>query len=149
MKLHYEFMKTKGPVAIYGLSRSGKGYARDVLTALRASSPSAAVYAVHPSAKADELQGAMAVRSAKEMKPQPALAVIVLKPEEARKALEDAADAGAQKAWLVMNACSAANKKYAESRGMQVVGGCPILFTDKPESIHGFHRAIAKLFGKV
>jgi predicted CoA-binding protein len=134
-------MKTEGPVAIYGLSRSGKGYARDVLTALRTSSPGAAIYAVHPSAKA--------VRSAKEIQPQPALAVIVLKPEDARKALEDAAGAGARKVWLVMNACSLANKKYAESQGMQVVGGCPILFSDKPESIHGFHRAIAKLFGKV
>jgi predicted CoA-binding protein len=149
VKLHYEFMKTEGPVAIYGLSRSGKGYARDVLTALRTSSPGAAIYAVHPSAKADELHGALAVRSAKEIQPQPALAVIVLKPEDARKALEDAAGAGARKVWLVMNACSLANKKYAESQGMQVVGGCPILFSDKPESIHGFHRAIAKLFGKV
>jgi predicted CoA-binding protein len=146
--LQYDFLKTKGPVALYGLSRTRKGYAREVLSALRVSSPTAEIFAVHPSARNGDLHGVALVRSAQEIE-EPELAVIVLKPEDARKALEDAANAGAQKVWLVMNAASKENQEYAAKRGMQVVGGCPMLFVDDPVFPHSVHRAIAKLFGKV
>ncbi len=146
--LQHDLLKTKGPVALYGLSRTHKGYARDVLSALRVSSPTAEIFAVHPSAWSGSLHGVISVRSAKEID-GPELAVIVLKPENARKALEDAADAGAQKVWLVMNAASKENQEYAAKRGMQVVSGCPMLFVDDPVFPHSIHRAIAKLFGKV
>jgi predicted CoA-binding protein len=147
--LQYDFLKTNGPVALYGLSRSGKGFARDILSALRMNSPSAVIFAIHPSASDNDLHGVQAVRSAKDFPQQPDLAVIVLKPGDARKALEDAADAGANKVWLVMNANSKENCEYAVSRGMQVVGGCPMLFVDRQSFPHNVHRSIAKLLGKV
>jgi predicted CoA-binding protein len=146
--LQYDFLKTTGPVALYGLSRTRNGFAREVLSALRATSPTAEIFAVHPSARNANLHGVASVRSAQDIE-EPELAVIVLKPEDARKALEDAANAGAQKVWLVMNAASKENQEYAEKRGMQVVGGCPMLFVDDPVFPHSIHRAIAKLFGKI
>lgn len=146
--LQYDFLKTTGPVALYGLSRTRNGYAREVLSALRATSPTAEIFAVHPSARNANLHGVPSVRSAQDIE-EPELAVIMLKPGETRRALLDAAGAGAKKAWLVTNAGHGEIQKYADTLGMQVVGGYPLDFTDEPALPFRIHRALTKLLWKV
>jgi predicted CoA-binding protein len=142
-----QFIDQARHVAFYGLSGSGKGYAYDVLNALRSAKPNLHISPVHPSATA--LAGLPAAPRAERLSPPPDCAVIVLKPGDATTALEDAARAGVKTAWLVQNAASPANMDRARGLGLDTVQGCPILFTEGQSFPHNFHRALAKLFGKV
>lgn len=149
MALQYDYLNNNGTVAFLGLSRSGKGYGWDVLNSVRSYTPITKIIAVHPCATRDEMKGLETVHLAEQIKPTPGLAIVVLKPKDAYNAIEGLAAAGIKKVWLVMAACSKDNREYAEKQGMEVVGGCPILFVEEPAFPHSFHRALAKLFGKI
>jgi predicted CoA-binding protein len=147
MTKQQQFIDQTRHVAFYGLSASGKGYAYDVLKALQAARPGLRVSPVHPSAAT--LAGLSAAQRAEQFDTPPDSAVIVLKPGDASTALTDAARAGVKAVWLVMNAASPANLERARSLGLDTVQGCPILFVEGQSFPHNFHRALAKLFGKV
>ncbi len=134
-------------LAFYGLSGSGKGYAYDVLKAVQYARPNLRVTPIHPSATA--LGGLKALASAARINPPPDCAMIVLKPEDAAVALQDAAAAGARAVWLVQNAASCANLAQAQALGLRAVGGCPVLFTPGQPFPHNFHRALAQMFGRL
>jgi acetate---CoA ligase (ADP-forming) len=147
MTRQQQFFDQARHVAFYGLSGSGKGYAYDVLKALQSARPGLRVSPVHPSATA--LAGLPAAHNAGRLNPAPDSAVIVLKPEDAAAALDDATHAGIKSVWLVQNAASRTNVERATGLGLDVVQGCPVLFTEGQSFPHNFHRALAKLFGKV
>jgi predicted CoA-binding protein len=143
------FLESAEPIAFYGLSRKGKGFAYDVLKAVRESQPDTPATAVHPSA--DDLPAANlpVARSAKDLSPPAGRAIVVLASKDAGAALEDAAAAGVKRVWLVMEACSKENRVRAKSLGVEVVDGCPLLFIPDQAFPHNFHRWLAKLFGKL
>lgn len=143
------FLESSGPLAFYGLSRKGKGFAYEVLNAVRNHQPELPITAIHPEAPELPLSNIRVVQSAAKVDPLPARAMVVLKAKDARQALEDAAEAGVKEVWLVMDACSKANRDLAQDKGIEVIDGCPLLFVPKPSFPHNIHRAIAKLFGKV
>jgi len=144
-----KFLNSTEPLAFYGLSRKGKGFAYDVLKAVRGFQPNASITALHPTA--DELPAANlpVARSAKDISPPPARAIAVLASKDAGTALTDAAAAGIKLVWLVMNACSKENRELARNLGMEVVDGCPMLFMPGQAFPHNFHRWLAKLFRKI
>ena len=143
------FLASSDPLAFYGLSRKGKGFAYEVLNAVRNHQPELSITAIHPDATELPSSNLRVVRSAANVDPLPTRAVVVLKAKDAQRALEDAAKAGIKEVWLVMDACSKANRDLAQDKGIEVVEGCPLLFVPKPSFPHNIHRAIAKLFGKV
>ncbi len=149
MALQHEYLHSNVTVAFIGLSRSGKGYGWDILNSIRQYSPITKIIAVHPCATSEEMKGLETVRLADEIKPPPDFAIVVLKPKDAYNAIGELATAGIKKVWLVMGACSKDNREYAEKQGMEVVGGCPILFVEGPGFPHNIHRALAKIFGKI
>lgn len=141
------FLQQAKHVVFYGLKRSGKGFAFDVLRGLRTHSPSLQITAVHlHTTKVDALPAAL---SAQEITPKPDSAVVVLSASNARSAIEDAARAGVQRVWLTMNAGTKDNLTYSTQLGMEAVGGCPLLFIPDAGFPHNVHRWLAKLFGKV
>jgi len=134
-------------LAFYGLKRDGQGFAHDVLKGVRQHRPDLQITPVHPAA--DDIGGMAVVGTAKAILPRPDSAMIVLNKYKASEALEDAAGAEIRRIWLVMNACSRENVAYARSLGLQVLGGCPLLFVPDAGFPHNVHRWLAKLFGKL
>lgn len=147
MTQQQQFIDQAQHIAFYGLSGSGKGYAYDVLKGLQSARPNLRISPVHPSATA--LAGLPAAHRAERLSPPADCAVIVLKPEDAAAALEDAAQAGVKAVWLVMNAASRDNLARAQSLGLAVMQGCPLMFVKGQAFPHNFHRALARLFGRV
>jgi uncharacterized protein len=141
------FLEQAQHMAFYGLSGSGKGYAYDALKAVQMARPDLHITPVHPSSTA--LAGLRAWASAARLVPPPDCAMIVLKPQDAAVALEDAAAAGAKSVWLVQNAASRANLARAAELGLKTAGGCPVLFVPGQPFPHSFHRALAQMFGKL
>ncbi len=141
---------------IYGVSRKYKGYGFDAAAAIAKMRPDARFTFVHPvpdafqnpifsgSIKAEFAKSANAISD-----PRKCMAVIALAGSDAESALSDAISSGIGKIWLAMNANTEAARKLASSNGRKVFTGCPILFVDKPDGFHAFHKWLAKLFGKV
>jgi predicted CoA-binding protein len=147
MTKQMEFLDAMQHVAFYGLKRSGKGFAYDVLHGLEDAYPKAQFTAVHP--EVSELDGHEAVKGASAIEPKPDAAIIVLKPGNARQAIDDVHLAGIPRLWLVMGCDSRDNIEYARGLGMAAIGGCPLLFITGLGFPHNFHRWLAKLFGKL
>jgi predicted CoA-binding protein len=144
MQQHYRFIQSARITAFYGLKRDGTGFAYTVLDALRKAAPTMLITPVHPSA--GKLAGLPARHSARAINPAPNSAVIVLKADDARMALEDAKAGGVKQAWLVMGAASRDNLDYARSIGLPALGGCPLVFLPGMGFPHNLHRGIARLF---
>lgn len=141
-----DFLKDARHIAIYGLKRSGKGFASDVTRELKRGIP-AQLYAVHP--QAAELSGWAAVTSAGQLQQPVDSALIMLKTAPARQAIDDAASAGIRSVWLVFEAASGGNLAYARTKGLTAVEGCPLLFLPNASSLHRFHQFLARLFGRI
>lgn len=144
MQDQYKFLESARITAFYGLKRGGKGFAYDVLRALQQAAPAMMIVPVHPSA--GRLAGLPAKYSARAINPAPNSAIIVLRADDARAALEDAKAGGVRQAWLVLNAATRDNLDYARSIGLPAIGGCPLLFLPGLGFPHNLHRGIARLF---
>lgn len=140
---------------IYGVSRKYKGYGFDVAAAIAKMRPDANYTFVHPVPEAfqdREFTGTTNAQFAKSASavrdPRKCMAVIALAAGDAEIALRDAISAGIGKIWLAMNASTEETRLIASRNGRAVYSGCPILFVDKPDGFHAFHKWLAKLFGK-
>jgi predicted CoA-binding protein len=133
---------------VYGLSRSLKGYAKDVVDGIKVMKPDTQMTIVHPDAP--PIEGFQVIGSATGIDPcGDCLALIILNGKSALDALTDVSKTDIKKVWLVMNAYTLETAKFADDKGLEVVKGCPLLFVDKPEGFHRFHWQLARLFGRV
>jgi predicted CoA-binding protein len=141
-----EFLTESKHIAVYGLKRSGKGFACDVARELKRGIP-AKLYAVHP--QPAELSGWAAVTSAGQLQQPLDSALIMLKVPQARLAIDDAAAVGITRVWLPFDSAKGGNVEYARSRGLTAIEGCPLLHLESAGSFHRFHRFLARLFGRI
>jgi len=142
-----QFLSSAQHIAFYGLKRSGKGFAQDILKGLQSYRDELAITAVHP--EADSLHDLPVVQCASQIKPAADSAVVMLKPADAIAAIDDAAHGGVKRIWLAMDSSNTANLQRARDCGMEVVDGCPLLFLPDQGFPHNFHRWLARLFGKL
>jgi predicted CoA-binding protein len=147
MTSQQQFIESVQHLACYGLKRSGRGFADDIITAWQALNPGLHVTAVRPDGSA--LEGFTTVRSAGEVEGQADAAVIVLNPARSHAAIDDAAAAGIRRLWLVMNSASRENTEHARQLGLEVTVGCPLLFMPHTGFPHNLHRGLARLFGRI
>jgi predicted CoA-binding protein len=138
------FLEASQHTAIYGLSRTGKGFAYTVLDALRKHNPQLRFSAIHPDRP--QLKGLMVYASAEHVQPKPDAAIVILPPDKARHALDDVAAGGIHHVWLVLEAATEANLDYAGNLGLETARGCPMLYMEDAGFPHNMHRWIAKLF---
>jgi predicted CoA-binding protein len=138
------FLEASQFIAMYGLSRTGKGFAYNVRDAIKRHNPQIRLCAIHPDCP--QLAGLMVYASAEQVVPRPDAAIVVLPPEKARHALDDIARSGIHHVWLVLEAASAANLDYAGNLGLEATRGCPMLYLEDAGFPHNLHQWIAKLF---
>ncbi len=138
------FLEASQFIAIYGLSRTGKGFAYGVRDALKKHNPQIRLCAIHPDRP--QLNGMMVYASAEQVVPRPEGAIVVLPPDKARHALDDIARSGIHHVWLVLEAASEANLDYAGNLGLDATRGCPMLYIEESGFPHNVHRWIARMF---
>lgn len=142
-----EFFAQCRYLAFYGCKRNNTGYGALVLAGVAGQLDQTSITLVHPLEYRRTTY--RSVNSAVHCRPAPDSALIVLNPEQAADALRDAAQAGVQRAWLVLNAASADNLALARVLGVETVDGCPLLFLPGQGFPHNLHRGLAKLFGRI
>ncbi len=133
-------------LAIAGVSRSGRKFGNLLLRELKARGYE--VVPVHP--EAPDLQGLPCAKGLAELKGRVDGLVVVTPPSEAVKLVREAADAGIGRVWLQQGAESDEAVRIAAERGVALVRGhCLLMFLPQAGGIHGFHRLLWRLLGKL
>jgi predicted CoA-binding protein len=140
-----EFMALK-TIAVVGVSRNkdkfGNAIYRDLKTKGRK------VMAVNP--KLDMAEGDRCYAGLGALPEKPEGVIIVISPSETIPVIEEAAQLGIKYVWLQQGANSPEGEAKCQELGVNVVSGeCVFMFMDPVQSIHGFHRFINKVFGKM
>ena len=83
--------------------------------------------------------------------PQPVDGVVVIvSPARVKEVLHDAATAGIKRVWLQQGAESSEALMLADELGLSTAhNACILMYAQPVRGFHKFHRAIAKLFGKL
>ena len=133
-------------LALVGVSRSGKKYGNLVLRELKAKG--IRIYPVHP--EAEVIDGERCYPNLASL-PEPVGGVIVVvPPSKTETVVKEAHAAGIKRIWMQQGAESPAAIRYCQENNLSVVHGeCIMMFAQPVQSIHGFHRWINKVFGKL
>lgn len=76
--------------------------------------------------------------------------LVVVPPQPAVGVLREAAAAGLKNVWLQQGAESAEGLRLARELGLNLVAGkCVLMYAPPVRGFHGWHRAFARLFGKL
>ena len=133
-------------IAVVGVSATGKGFGSFAYSELK--KKGYRVMAVHPTASA--VNGDPCWPNLASLPEPVERALVVVKPEAAEAVLREAADAGVRRVWLQQGAESPAALRVGEELGLEVVHGqCILMFADPVGPLHGVHRWIWKLIGKI
>jgi predicted CoA-binding protein len=83
--------------------------------------------------------------------PQPVDGAIIAVPKDrSEQAVREAAEAGVPRLWIQNGCESKAAVDLAEKSGIPLVyGHCVMMYADPVQSVHAFHRWLAKSFGKL
>ncbi len=133
-------------IALYGLSRSGKGFSNSVMNELK--KKDIECFGINPNG--GEVNGETIYRNYSEL-PQSANAAVILVPKEKSiEAVKDAVDSGVKNIWLQQGSESKESIKYCEENSVNCIyGECILMYAEPVESIHKFHKWIWKIIGKV
>ncbi len=133
-------------LAIVGVSRSGKKFGNAIATEMRQRGYN--MFIVHPEAR--EIDGQPCYPDLASLQSKVEGVVICVPPRRAAQVLQEAADAGIRHIWLQQGAQSPDVLAKAKQAGLDPVPGkCLLMYAEPVRSIHGFHRAIARLFGQL
>jgi len=137
-----DFLQAKR-LAIVGVSRSDKKFGSAIYKELK--SRGFEVFGVNP--KLDAIEGERCYASIGDLAGKVDGAVICLPPQKAAGVIREAAAAGVKNIWLQMGSQSLETRKAASEVGVTPVEGkCILMYAGKVNSIHAFHKFLAKLF---
>ena len=140
-----DFVQSKR-LAVVGVSRSGKKFGNAIYTELKQRGYQ--VFIIHP--EAQEIAGERCYPNLAAVRGQVDGVVINVSPVKAKQALREAVEAGITKIWLQQGSDNAEVLALARELGVTVISGkCILMYAQPVKSIHGWHRAIAKVFGQL
>jgi predicted CoA-binding protein len=133
-------------IAVVGASRSGKKFGNTIATELKQRGYQ--VLLVHP--EAQEIDGERCYPNLAALQGKVDGVLICVAPRAAGQALREAAQAGIQNIWLQQGAQSPETAALAKELGVHPVAGkCVLMYVPPVKSLHGFHRAFARVFGQL
>jgi uncharacterized protein len=139
-----DFVSTKN-IAVVGVSRSGKKFGNGIATEMKQRGYQ--IYIVHP--EANEIDDQPCYPNLAALQGKAEAVVICVPPKKAIQVLREAVDAGIKKIWLQQGAQSPEVLALAKELGVDPVPGkCLLMYAEPVQSIHGFHRWLAKVFGQ-
>ncbi len=131
--------------AVVGASQSKRKFGTAVYRTLRERGLTA--YPVNP--RMTECEGAPCFPSLRELPEPVEAAVVVVRPEQAMKVVDDAEAAGIRRLWFQQGADFSNAAAEAARRGMAVVTGkCILMYAGEVTGPHRVHRFINRLFGR-
>jgi uncharacterized protein len=131
--------------AVVGVSRSGKKFGNMIYTDLKKRGYT--VFIVHP--EAQEIDGERCYPNLAALRDEVSGVVICVPPKQAAQVLREAAAAGIKSIWLQQGADSSETSAVARELGISpITGKCILMYAQPVRSFHGWHRAIARLFGQ-
>ncbi len=133
-------------IAVAGISRSGKKFGNMVCKELIGKGYE--IYPIHPEAK--EIDGLSCYPDLKSLDGKAEGILISVAPKKAIPVLEEAASLGMKNIWLQQGAWSKEVQQTIDRLGLPVITGkCIMMYAPPVKSIHNFHRAINRFFGKL
>jgi len=132
------------PVAVVGVSRNPKKFGYTAFKELK--EKGLKVIPVNPSAT--EILGTKTYPDVTSLPSEVGGVIILTKKEETARIVKDARAKGIKNIWIQQYSESKEAIKELEGSDINYITGECILMFYKPHSIHKFHRAILKFFGK-
>lgn len=132
-------------LALVGASRGGRKFGNTLYKTLTAKGYE--ILLVHPEVKA--IEGVPCVASLGALPKAVGGLVLVVPPEKAEGLVAEAAEAGIRRIWLQQGSASPAAIRLCEEKGITVVHGECLLMFASPTGIHGFHRWLWGVLGKL
>jgi predicted CoA-binding protein len=132
------------PVAVVGVSRNPKKFGYTAFKELK--EKGLKVIPVNPSAT--EILGTKSYPDVTSLPSEVGGVIILTKKEETARIVRDARAKGIKNIWIQQYSDSKEAIKELEGSDINYITGECILMFYKPHSIHKFHRAILKFFGK-
>ena len=140
-----DFVQSKR-IVIVGASRSDKKFGNLVSKELKGRGYQ--VLIVHP--EAQEIGGDSCYPNLAAVAGKADAVFVSVTPSRAEQVVREAAQAGFTKIWLQQGAESPEALAAAREVGVTLVTGkCILMYAPPVTSIHGWHRAFAKLFGQL
>ena len=132
-------------LALVGASRGGRKFGNTLYKTLTAKGYE--ILLVHPEVKA--IEGVPCVANLGALPKAVGGLVLVVPPEKAEGLVVEAAEAGIRRIWLQQGSASPAAIRLCEGKGITVVHGECLLMFASPTGIHGFHRWLWGVLGKL
>ena len=130
-------------LALVGVSRKPEKFSNATMKELRAGG-----YKIYPiNRNGGEAEGEKLYTSLKELPEKPGGVLIMVKAEDAKSVVREAAAVGITRVWLQQGAVSPAALKAAGELGLKTVSGECILMFAGENKFHGIHRWFNKVFG--
>jgi len=133
-------------LAIAGMSRSGRKFGNSIYREMR--SKGYRLLPIHPHAQ--EIDGDPCWPSIAEL-PEPVDGIIlVVRPDQTEKLVQEAAKAGIRRIWMQQGTVSEAALSFCQANGVEPIHGeCILMFAEPVGWFHGIHRWIWRVLGKL
>lgn len=132
------------PVALVGASRNPKKFGYAVFKELKEKGMK--IVPVNP--VADEILGEKSYPNVKMLPSEIQSIIVVTKKDQTASVIRDAKEKGIKQIWIQQMADSKEAMDELKDSGINWISGECILMHYKPHSIHKFHGAIKKFFGR-
>ncbi len=133
-----------GPIAMVGVSRNPKKFGFAAFRELREKGMD--LIPVNPHAA--EIHGVKVFKDVKSLPSEVKGLLVMTSKSQTQSVIKEAKEKGIRNIWIQQSSESNEALKELEGSGMNYVTGQCILMYYKPNSIHKFHGAIKKFFGR-
>ncbi|MEI6048322.1 MAG: CoA-binding protein [Bacteroidota bacterium] len=139
-----EFLDSQ-PIALVGVSRNPKKFGYTAFRELKEKGMN--IIPVNP--EADEIMGEKTYQNVKELPAEVKGIIIITRKEITASVVREAKEKGIKQIWIQQMADSKEALDELKGSDINYITGECILMHYKPHSIHKFHRAIVKFFGRL
>jgi predicted CoA-binding protein len=138
-----EFLNSQ-PIALVGVSRNPKKFGYTAFRELK--QKGMRIIPVNP--EAGEIMGEKAFPNVKELPADVQAIIILTKKDKTASVIREAKEKGIKQIWIQQMADNKEALDELKGSDINYITGECILMHYKPHSIHRFHRAISKFFGR-
>ncbi len=133
-------------IAVVGVSRDSKKFGNMAYKELKQRGYQ--VFAINPSAQ--QVDGETCYPNLSALDGQVEGVLLTIPPQQGLPVLQEAASLGIRKVWIQQQADSPELLNKGKELGLEIVSGkCILMYAPPVRSFHGWHRAFARLFGKL
>lgn len=140
-----EFLNCKN-LAVVGVSRKGSKFGNIIYKELKKKGLN--VYGVNPNM--ENIEGDMCYKNLKELDSKIDAVINVVSPNQTLNVVKEANSIGVKNIWMQQGSESDEAIKFCKENGInEIHKECILMFAEPVKSIHGFHKWIWKILGKL